>query len=378
MLMSFSIIYKGEIVMSFQDLLKQPLPSQMENDYVMEAANPAKIAADVMDLNKTYKASTKAINDDIKSIRITVKRKRFNEALNIINTCRKDVISDRNEIGKMIKSIESNGLNKNTIRAVMLGTTVVAGTKLAIDSSVRSKLKSKKDDLYDKYANSGSEYAKAYVKSLSYDTSIEEEQNQIKNYIDRDINSHTSDLEKAIKERDKYREKVNQYEPDDPGKELCMKFLQDAESRCELINERIKKAKNDKKVAINNIGKLQTKRRKAMDECKSAKNANDAADKEFKKAKADVSKHNMKAATSNTVLAAGGGVTYATIKLFMLIKNNYEKYYDGVQKTLDELEDKCEKQSQNIKECLIDFVITSQDMEILLESAEEIDYIDEE
>jgi hypothetical protein len=63
---------------------------------------------------------------------------------------------------------------------------------------------------------------------------------------------------------------------------------------------------------------------------------------------------------------------------FIGIYTTYKKYYDGILKTLDELEDKCEKQSQNIKECLIDFIIASQDMEILLESSEEIDYINEE
>jgi len=295
--------------MSFQDLLKQPLPSQMDSDYYMTEAvsikNAGEILKGVKTLKTTYKTSMKEIKESIKSIKNQMSSKKFSGALNSIHICRKKVINDRNEISKQIKNLESKGLTKSFVKKLSTGIEI-AGNVAITASAIHSMPKIQP-------------YATGLISDIMYKS--DKAKSNSNNQTDNCANSYG------------FVNKDGTPISEEEAEKMWNAF----------VKRREKEAKQQVKTeSSSDIKKL------------------------------------AKAAAPVIATTAATTLTYNKVQSFITIQETYEKYYDGIQKTLDKLEDKCEKQSQNIKECLIDFVITSQDMEILLESAEEIDYIDEE
>ena len=79
----------------------------------------------------------------------------------------------------------------------------------------------------------------------------------------------------------------------------------------------------------------------------------------------------------------GASITTAMItscfSKFSKVRNSYKDFYETTLKTLDDLSEKCDKESKNIKECLVDYVVLSNNIQMLMESDEsDNDFNDED
>jgi Arc/MetJ-type ribon-helix-helix transcriptional regulator len=334
--------------MSFQDLLKQPLPSQMGDDYITEAVTLKDIGSilkGIGDLKSTYKTSTKEIKESIKSIKNQMSSNKFKGALNSINICRKKVISDRNEISKQIKALESKGLTKGIIKKILAGEIITAGASGVLNTVSTGRTIQKGKQL-DSQINKTKKEIEDLANSKERTNAVNE-LNRLSSESRSATASYIKKSNEAIANKDfKSFDKLS-----DEHRRISNDYTDQKDKHYKTL-DRIADEVDKKNTTLINTTTDRSLNKKHLDE-------------------------NIKAAIVDAAVIGGAyALTKAKLGPFVTISETYEKYYDGVQKTLDELEDKCEKQSQNIKECLLDFVMLNQDMEMLMESVEESEYME--